>query len=124
MAVSESDILASPHSVIPNRDSEEVMSRIAEIADEFSVGTIVLGIPRRGRADARLEQTFENIAERIRQRTCRTVVLWNEELTTVEASRSMRQSGKKPNEMKNEIDMHAAAVILQSYLDEMMRRSP
>jgi RNase H-fold protein (predicted Holliday junction resolvase) len=36
----------------------------------------------------------------------------------VEASERLRASGRNRREAQKEIDMHAAAVILQSYLDE------
>jgi RNase H-fold protein (predicted Holliday junction resolvase) len=45
-------------------------------------------------------------------------VLWNESLSTVEAAESLRAAGKSRRDAQKEIDMHAAAVILQSYLDE------
>jgi RNase H-fold protein (predicted Holliday junction resolvase) len=44
-------------------------------------------------------------------------VLWDEALSTVEASERLRDAGRKRRDAEREIDMHAAAVILQSYLD-------
>jgi RNase H-fold protein (predicted Holliday junction resolvase) len=52
------------------------------------------------------------------------VVLWDEALTTTEAARQLRDNGMKRREAQREIDMHAAAVILQSYLDDVARRTP
>lgn len=120
VAVSESDVLATPHSVIPNRgDVGAVFDAIARIADEVLADRIVLGIPKSRRADAeRTARRYAELAEKLRQRTCKPVVLWDESLTTIEAEQQLRQSGRGTSQ----IDMHAAAVILQSWLDEQSRR--
>lgn len=119
IAVSESGILASPHSVVPNDDN--LLSRLASIADEIRAETLVVGLPRRARTTAG-EQKFHDFADRLRQKTCKPVVLWDETLSTVEAAQQMRDGGRKRSKGTEDIDMYAAAVILQSYLDAGDRR--
>lgn len=119
VAVSDSGILASPHSVLPNEGN--VVDALARLASELDATTIVVGIPRRQFHDPR-ERTFRDLAERLRQKTCKEVVLWNEELTTADAAERLRASGRKRREAQRDIDMYAAALILQSYLDETRRR--
>ena len=68
------------------------------------------------------EQKFHDFAESLRQRTCKTVVLWDETLSTVEAAARLRDSGRKGRD-QTDIDMYAAAIILQAYLDEQGRRA-
>jgi putative Holliday junction resolvase len=82
----------------------------------------VVGVPRRTHGDTG-EQKFRDFAERLRQKTCRQVVLWDEAHSTADASRQLRENGTKRREAQREIDMHAAAVILQSYLDDLARRA-
>lgn len=120
IAVSHSDVLATPHSVIrSDGDVSAVIEVVARLADEVEAETIVLGVPRSRRADAsRTEQRFRDLAEKLRQRTCRPVILWDESLTTVEAEEKLRAAGR-PGKAT---DMHAAAIILQSWLDEQSRR--
>jgi RNase H-fold protein (predicted Holliday junction resolvase) len=50
-------------------------------------------------------------------------VLWDEALSTTEAAERLRERGTNRRDAQREIDMHAAAVILQSYLDELARRA-
>ena len=119
VAVSDSGVLASPHSIVPNEG--DVIEKLARLASELDAATIVVGIPQRQFHDPR-GQTFRDFAERLRQKTCKEVVLWNEELTTVDAAERLRASGRKRREAQRDIDMYAATVILQSYLDEMRRR--
>ena len=110
IAVSDSGEIATPHSVI--RNEGDVVEKLAALARELGAETIVFGIPRgSGR--------YADTAERLRQKTCKPVVLWDEALTTVEAAEQLRAGGRRRRDAQREIDMHAAAVILQSYLDHM-----
>ena len=115
IAVSESGVLASPHSVLAN-EGEATLDRIDAIVKETGVETIVVGLARRARTTAG-EQKFHEFAERLRQKTCKPVVLWDETLSTVEAQQRLRESGRKRDRNRHDIDMYAAAIILQSYLD-------
>jgi putative holliday junction resolvase len=119
VAVSASGSIATPHSVVKNEG--EIVEKLAGIARELDAETIVVGIPRRAHSDTG-QQKFRDFAERLRQKTCKPVVLWDETLSTAEASRQRRESGAKRRDAQREIDMHAAAVILQSYLDDLARR--
>ncbi|HYS54114.1 MAG TPA: Holliday junction resolvase RuvX [Thermoanaerobaculia bacterium] len=120
IAVSESGLLATPYSVLANEG--DVVETLAGLARKLEASTIVVGIPRRRFRD-RSETKFHDFAERLRQRTCKEVVLWDEALTTVDAAERLRSAGRKRREAEQEIDMAAAAVILQSYLDAQRRQS-
>ena len=120
VAVSASGSIATPHSVVKNEG--EIVETLAGIARELDAETIVVGIPRRAHSDTG-QQKFRDFAERLRQKTHKPVVLWNETLSTAEASRQLRESGTKRRDAQRQIDMHAAAVILQSYLDDLARRT-
>ena len=120
VAVSDSGTIARPHSVLKNEG--EVLDKLASLVRELDAQTIVVGVPRRPHSNDGA-QKFRDFAERLRQKTCKVVVLWDETLTTTEASRHLRENGRKRREAQREIDMHAAAVILQSYLDDLARRA-
>ena len=94
------------------RNEGDLVETLAALAGELGAETIVVGI-------ARNEQKFHRLAERLRQKTCKPVVLWDEALTTVEAAEQLRAGGRRRRDAQREIDMHAAAVILQSYLDHL-----
>ncbi|MEA2238517.1 MAG: putative pre6S rRNA nuclease [Thermoanaerobaculia bacterium] len=120
VAVSDAGAIARPHSVV--RNEGDIIGKLAGIARELEAETIVLGVPRRPHS-TNGEEKFRDFAERLRQKTCNVVVLWDEALTTTEASRQLRENGMKRRDAQREIDMHAAAVILQSYLDDLARRA-
>jgi putative pre-16S rRNA nuclease len=120
VAVSDTGTYARPHSVVKNEG--EVIAKLASLVRELNAETIVVGVPRRPHSDNG-EQRFRAFAESLRQKTCKAVVLWDEALSTTDAARHLRETGTKRREAQREIDMHAAAVILQSYLDDLARRA-
>jgi putative Holliday junction resolvase len=117
IAVSDSGVLATPHSVL--RNEGDVIEKLAALAHELDVQTIIVGLPRRPNSN-RHEKAFRDIAEHLRQKTCKDVVLWDETLSTSEAASRLREAGRSRREADRDIDMHAAAVILQSYLDTII----
>jgi putative Holliday junction resolvase len=118
IAISDSGVMATPHSVM--RNEGDVVAKLAHLATELDAELVVVGIPRRTHASAN-DQKYRDFAEALRQKTCKQVVLWDESLSTVEASERLRASGLSRREAQKDIDMHAAAVILQSYLDDQAR---
>jgi putative transcription antitermination factor YqgF len=118
IAVSTSGILATPHSVMSN--DGDAIEKLARLGDALDVSLFVCGIPRR--AGSATERKYRELAESLRQRTCKEVILWDESLSTVEASETLRASGRSRREAQKDIDMHAAAAILQSYLDHCAGR--
>jgi putative holliday junction resolvase len=120
IAVSDTGLVATPHSVL--RNEGDVLAKLERLATELDAESFVVGLPRRAEAGSG-EEKYRRFAEDLRQRTCKEVVLWDESLSTVEAYEQLRAAGTKRRDAQREIDMHAAAVILQSYLDERQRRS-
>ncbi|MEA2166182.1 MAG: putative pre6S rRNA nuclease [Thermoanaerobaculia bacterium] len=120
VAVSDSGTIARPHSVMKNEG--DVVGKLAGLIRELDGETVVVGVAKRSHSTSG-EQKFRDFAERLRQKTCTEVVLWDESLTTSDAARQLRENGVTRRDAQREIDMHAAAVILQSYLDELARRA-
>jgi putative Holliday junction resolvase len=124
IATSESLELATPHSTIRYSGLlDEAIDKLSRLIAELEPDLLVLGVPRGGRKDADvIQQRFEAIAEKLRERSGREVVLWDESHSTVEAASRRRERGKNWKSYREEIDREAAAVILQSFLDERARR--
>ena len=102
----------------------KTLARIEELIAEYDVGILVLGYPKNmnntvgDRAEKSLE--FQKMLEK---RTGLPVVMWDERLTTVEAHRTMMESGVRREDRKKYVDKLAAVYILQGYLDhEGMKR--
>lgn len=69
-----------------------------------------------GTEGIRAELTNE-FKEKLERRTGLPVTLWDERLTTVAADKTMMESGVRRENRKDYVDMIAAVLILQGYLD-------
>ena len=94
------------------------LARIEEIISEYQVTEIVLGYPKNmnNTVGERAEKSLE-FKEMLERRTGLPVVMWDERLTTVEADRTMIETGIRRENRKEYVDMIAAVFILQGYLD-------
>ena len=122
VAVSDALGLTAQGIEIVRRKSEnklrQTLARIEEIAKEYGVEKIVLGFPKHMNNDIgeRAEKSLE-FKEMLERRTVLPVVMWDERLTTVEADRTMMETGIRRENRKEYVDMIAAVFILQGYLD-------
>ncbi|MBO4910746.1 MAG: Holliday junction resolvase RuvX, partial [Lachnospiraceae bacterium] len=82
------------------------------------VGKIILGNPLMlsGDEGERVRLTGE-FADSLRRRTGLEVIMEDERLTTVEADEIMDEAGVPKSEHKKYVDMIAAQLILQSYMN-------
>ena len=96
----------------------QTLARIEELVDQYKVERIVLGLPKHMNNDIgeRAEKSLE-FQKMLEKRTGLHVVMWDERLTTVEADRTMMETGIRRENRKEYVDMLAAVFILQGYLD-------
>lgn len=96
----------------------KTLARIEELITEYGVDKIVLGLPKKldNTEGGRAEKCRE-FAAALERRTGLSVILWDERLTTVEASRVLDDVGYGYVKKGVVIDKLAAVIILQSYLN-------
>ena len=122
VAVSDSLLITAQGVEIIRRKEEnklrQTLARIEELIVEYEVGEIVLGLPKNMNATegVRAELTAE-FKEKLERRTGLPVHMWDERLTTVAADRTMMEVGIRRENRKEYVDMIAATLILQGYLD-------
>ena len=125
IAVSTSGVLATPHAVVPNDgDLAATVARIASIGVEVGAERFVVGLPRRARSgdDDPALAPYRELAAALGQKTRKEVILWDEAFSTTEAASKRRERGEHTRRRgARAIDMEAAAIILQSFLDESRR---
>lgn len=96
----------------------QTLARIEELIEEYRVTEIVLGLPKNMNDSegprAALSREFKDKLER---RTGLTVTLWDERLTTVEADNIMIEAGIRRENRKEYVDMIAAQLILEGYME-------
>ncbi len=92
---------------------------ITKIIKEQGVDTVVMGMPLNmdGSAGERAEKTKE-FGDKLALRSGVKVEYLDERLTTVQSERLLIEAGARRDKRKDVIDMVAATIILQAYLDK------
>ena len=125
VAVSDlTGLIANGVETIRRTSPERDFVRIGELVNQWEVEEIVLGYPKNmnGTIGERAELT-KAFAEELRSRFPGvSVVLWDERLSTVAAERVLIEADLQRKKRRQVIDMMAAVVILQNYLDSKMLR--
>ena len=112
-------IIAKPFKTIKNKSFDSVINNIQDIIIEKSIEKIIIGLP------ITLNNTFseqtkkvEDFANKLESKINVPLLKYDERLSSLQAKRSMITQGIKTGHNKEIIDMTAAAIFLQSYLDE------
>ena len=122
VAISDSLLLTAQGVEIIRRKEEnklrQTLARIEELIVENEVEEIVLGLPKNmnDTEGVRVELTKE-FKDKLERRTGLPVSFWDERLTTVAADKAMMEAGIRRENRKDYVDMIAATLILQGYLD-------
>ena len=113
-------LIATPKLVLAEKDKGRQITRVIELVREYDVQKIVVGIPfHLDGEEGVMATTAEKYAAKLERVSGLEIIRIDERLSSVEAERIMkmtRSKGRKKG-LKQELDMVAAAVILQSYLD-------
>lgn len=99
---------------------EQDLEEIKKICKEYSVDTIVIGLPKN--MNGTIGESGERVldfSERIKEATGLKVDMWDERLTTVAAHKAMLEADLSRNKRKKIVDKIAAIYILQGYLDRL-----
>lgn len=96
----------------------QTLARIEALIEEFQVDKVILGYPVMldGSEGERVRKTKE-FAQMLKRRTGKEIIFQDERLTTVEAYEIMDFIGIKKEDRYNYVDMVAAKVILEDYLN-------
>ena len=112
-------MLASPFAIIERRDEDTVIETIVNTVNQQKVNRIIVGLPQSmsGSIGAQAEKVIAFV-HKLREHTEITIEFRDERLTTVSVKRMMQSVSRRKSKQKTRHDAMAAALILQSYLDE------
>ena len=118
----ELGMTAYPLEVIKRKDSNKfrkTFARIEEIAREYKVDKIIIGLPlNMDDSESEISKTVIDFSENIKRRTGLPVELWDERLSTLEATDILKEAGIKVQDRKTYIDKIAASFILRRYMED------
>lgn len=109
-------IIARPYRVLANSDS--FFDELRAIITLENVSEVVLGLPLNlAGEDTDKTREVRVFAEKLRGAITLPVQFFDERYTTVEANSALKKLGYSFREERAVIDMVAASILLQSYMD-------
>jgi putative holliday junction resolvase len=122
----ELGLMAHPRPPLSGSNPRALLAELARLAVKEGIERFLVGLPlslagKEGKGAERARK----FAQRLADATGREVELVDERLTTVEASRRLREGGISGRRGISRIDGAAAAVLLQAWLDRhLSERAP
>lgn len=114
----KNSILATPYCVFSGYGRTRLTKAVLDIAAEKKVELIIVGLPlRTDGKESEMVQKTTSFATFLSKRTDIPVKMVNEAYTTVIASNKLHDNLIDAKNQRQKIDMAAAAVLLQGYLD-------
>jgi putative holliday junction resolvase len=114
--------MALPLATIEVKQDNSHMARIRKLADDYQVERVVVGLPYN--MDGTISEAGNKVMEWSRhlQTTLeRPVILWDERLTTFEATGVLDTLNVKRAKRSAKVDQIAASLILKDYLNSLTR---
>ena len=118
IAISDiNESFAFPKDVIKEYNTERLVNKICEKANEYTAELIVVGLPKNmdGSLGFRALEC-EEIADKIRNLSNKEVIMWDERCTTISAHTALNYTDTKGKKRKEVVDAVAAVIILEDYL--------
>jgi putative Holliday junction resolvase len=114
----ELGLFAHPRPLIDGRDRRALLAALTALAREEGIQRFLVGLPlEMNGAEGPAARRAASFAQALADATGVEVELVDERLSTVEASRRLREGGVSARRGKPRVDGAAAAVILQAWLD-------
>ena len=118
----ELKLLAHPVEYIPAEPFADFLARFKTLLLEKEVELILVGMPRNmdgsyGPAALKVQEFVAALKSAVTV----PIKTWDERLTSVIANRFLTEGKVKRGQRKEKVDKMAAAILLQSYLDNLPR---
>jgi putative Holliday junction resolvase len=113
--------VATPLCVLPANEVVNCAPSFTRVLEDWAPELFVCGIPYTLKHEEGSQaEAVRKIAGEIEAKTAIPCVFVDERLSSQEAKRSLREKGLTEREMRGKIDMIAASVFLQAWLDTQL----
>ena len=111
-------IISIPLTVIKYKNSNELLKMLQEIATENDVDSFVIGYPlNMNNKKNKMTELVDDFFQELKNMNF-NVFLQDERLSSESAKKIMHQQNIKTGDNKEQIDLIASTIILQSFLDK------
>lgn len=111
--------VASPVCVLPTKDLQDGAANWQRVLQDWEPEKLVVGLPLSmdGKPHAQANR-IQAIAKQLAQAAVLPIEFIDERLSSQEAKRILHEEGMSEQEMRGKVDMIAASIFLQTWLDE------
>lgn len=111
------EMLASPFTVIHEKNFNKCAAKAAELAKSEKAELIVVGYPKNmNNTVGERAEKCQRFGELLKELASLPVVMWDERRTTVSAEYYLNETNVRGKKRKNVVDAVAAVIILESYM--------
>ena len=117
--------IATPICVLPTSEVEQNAPSIRRLLEDWEPEMILSGLPYTlAGEEGPQAESIRAVAGAIAKRAGLPLEFADERLSSSEAKRSLREKGFSEKEMRGKVDMIAASLFLQSWLDSRANSAP
>jgi putative Holliday junction resolvase len=113
---------AYPFKTFPN--NSDFLTSLNEVIKRQGISKVIIGFPdANNTSTANIRSQILLLKNQIEKKFSVEVILWNETFTSVMASERILESVPKKSGRKDKglVDRHAASIVLQEYLDSILK---
>ncbi|MBR3868397.1 MAG: Holliday junction resolvase RuvX [Clostridia bacterium] len=119
----KNEILASPVTVITEKDADLLIEKIINLATERNVQMFVVGLPKNmDGSEGFRAQACREFAEKLNAKSGLPSELYDERLTTVSAHNALNMTNTRGKKRKAVVDAVSAVMILEDYMNSRKPR--
>ena len=118
----KNEILASPVTVITEKDADLLVQKIIALATERNVQMFVVGLPKNmDGSEGFRAQACKEFAAKLQALSTLPVDMYDERLTTVSAHNALNMTNTRGKKRKAVVDAVSAVMILDDYIASRKR---
>ena len=113
----KNEILASPVTVITEKDADVLIEKIMYLANERNVQMFVVGLPKNmDGSEGFRAQACREFSEKLSEKAAIPAELYDERLTTVSAHNALNMTNTRGKKRKAVVDAVSAVMILEDFM--------
>ena len=118
----KNEILASPVTVVTEKDADVLVKKIISLATERNVQMFVVGLPKNmDGSEGFRAQACKDFAAKLKEESGIEVDMYDERLTTVSAHNALNMTNTRGKKRKAVVDAVSAVMILDDYIASRKR---
>ena len=114
----ENGLIARPLQLIVEQSRKKLCETVLALAEKENAKAIVVGLPiSMGGTNSKATERCIKIVNWFKSNSKLQIFEWDERQTTIQAQKTMIETNVKKKNKKQKVDLIAAMIILQSFLD-------